>query len=91
MKIELGRCLLEERLAEAQMTREELARSLRYKPERLSDYAENIRVMPLKTALSIADTIGCQVRSLYELIPAEEEEKKLGPAVNSGPPEGDLE
>lgn len=68
MKIELGRCLLHERLLESSMTREELAHALLYKPERISDFIENKRVMPLKTAISIASTIGCGVTELYELI-----------------------
>jgi plasmid maintenance system antidote protein VapI len=68
MKFELGRCLLHERLIESGMTKEELAKALLYKPERLSDFMENKRIMPLKIAISIADTIGCGVSELYELI-----------------------
>jgi plasmid maintenance system antidote protein VapI len=71
MKFELGRCLLDQRLLESGMTKEELAVSLLYKPERISDFIENTRVMPLKVALSIADTIGCKVNDLYELISTE--------------------
>ncbi|WP_166244850.1 helix-turn-helix domain-containing protein [Paenibacillus turpanensis] len=67
MKYDLGRCLLEERLQLAGMTKEQLAQALHYKPERLSDYMENKRVMPLKTAISIADTLRCDTRDLYEL------------------------
>lgn len=69
MKVELGRCLLRDRLQEAGMSLDGLARALRYKPERLVDYAENKRVMPLKDAVSIAGTIGCGVPELYELKP----------------------
>lgn len=67
MKLELGRCLLHERLMEYEMSLEELAKALFYKRERLSDYIENKRVMPLATAISIADTIGCSVNELYEI------------------------
>ncbi|NHN31867.1 helix-turn-helix domain-containing protein [Paenibacillus agricola] len=67
MKIELGRCLLQERLNESDMALEDLSRQLRYKPERISDYIDNKRVMPLKTAISIANSIGCRVQDLYEL------------------------
>lgn len=73
MKFDLGRCLLHERLGETGMTAAELSRKLKYKPERLSDYIENKRIMPLKAALSIADTVGCRVEELYELIPEEPE------------------
>lgn len=70
MKLELGRCLLQERLAEANMTIGQLAAQLLLRPERLTDFIENKRVMSLKIALSIADTIGCDVRDLYETIPS---------------------
>jgi plasmid maintenance system antidote protein VapI len=50
---------------------ESLARELLFKPERVYDFIENKRVMPLKIAISIADSIGCDVRALYELIPNE--------------------
>ncbi|NOU99314.1 helix-turn-helix domain-containing protein [Paenibacillus planticolens] len=69
MKYELGRCLLRERLQNSGMTLDELAQALRYKPERLNDFMENKRIMPLKTAICIADSLGCEVKDLYELIP----------------------
>ncbi|WP_152391681.1 helix-turn-helix domain-containing protein [Paenibacillus guangzhouensis] len=69
MKLELGRCLLLERLEETNMSVEQLAQQLLLRPERLIDFAENQRIMPLKMALSIADTIGCDVRDLYEILP----------------------
>jgi plasmid maintenance system antidote protein VapI len=66
MKFELGRCLLQERLADHGMTLEQLAQALLYKRELLSDYIENKRVMPLKNAVAIARMIGCRVEDLYE-------------------------
>ena len=71
MKFELGRCLLNERLVEAGMNIDELAQLLFYKPERITDFIDNKRIMPLKIAISIADTIGCNVNALYELISIE--------------------
>ncbi|SDO08843.1 Cro/C1-type HTH DNA-binding domain-containing protein [Paenibacillus sp. yr247] len=71
MKYDLGRCLLSERLHESGMTVEDLAQTLLYKPERLIDFVENKRIMPLKSAISIADTLGCDVNDLYELITIE--------------------
>lgn len=68
MKLELGRCLLEERIGESGFTIHSLAAVLKYKPERLTDYIENRRVMPLKTAINIAHTLDCEVAALYELI-----------------------
>lgn len=71
MKFELGHCLLNERLMESGMSAESLAKELLFKPERIYDFIENKRVMPLKIAISISDYIGCDVRALYELIPNE--------------------
>jgi plasmid maintenance system antidote protein VapI len=75
MKFELGRCLLNDRLLESGMTIEELAEALLYKPERILDYMDNKRIMPLKTAISIAGTLGCGVKNLYELILVETRSK----------------
>lgn len=67
MRIELGYCLLEQRLAECGMSKDQLAAALLIRPERLGDYIDNKRIMPLKAAIAIADTIECNVRDLYEL------------------------
>jgi hypothetical protein len=48
MKYELGRCLLSERLLESGMTKEKLAQTLLYKPERLSDFMETRESCPLR-------------------------------------------
>ncbi|MBD2872181.1 helix-turn-helix domain-containing protein [Paenibacillus arenilitoris] len=66
MKVTIGRCLLAERLAERGMSREKLAADLRMRPERIGDYIDNKRIMPLKTAVAIARTIGCNTEELYE-------------------------
>lgn len=79
MKLELGRCLLNERLLESSMTKERLAQTLFYKPERLTDFIENKRVMPLQIAISIADTLGCDVTDLYELISKEKDSRQEPP------------
>ncbi|MCZ8521198.1 MULTISPECIES: helix-turn-helix domain-containing protein [Paenibacillus] len=69
MKMEIVSCLLRERLKESGMAAEELAARLLYKPEKLYDYMELKRVMPLQVAVSIAGTLGCDVRALYEWRP----------------------
>lgn len=71
MKFELGRCLLNERLKESGKSVESLSMELLLKPERIYDFIDNKRVMPLKMAISIADFIGCDVRALYECIPTQ--------------------
>lgn len=76
MKFELGHCLLNERLIESGRSVEWLAKEMLMKPERLYDYMENKRVMPLKMAISISDTLGCDVADLYELIPNTSETKR---------------
>ncbi|RUT35485.1 XRE family transcriptional regulator [Paenibacillus zeisoli] len=75
MKFELGRCLLKDRLIETGQSVEWLAAELLFRPERIYDFIDNKRVMPLKIAISIADSIGCDVRALYELIPEGNEGK----------------
>ncbi|MGG6312731.1 helix-turn-helix domain-containing protein [Paenibacillus macerans] len=70
MKLDIGRCLLRERLNDAGYTCDDLARLLQYKPERLLDYMENKRIMPLKVAVSIAYQLDCSVNALYEWFPA---------------------
>jgi len=67
MKYELGDCLLEERLSESGLSLTQLADALMVRPERIGDYIDNKRIMPLKVAISIAATIKCDVRDLYEL------------------------
>ncbi|MEC0230929.1 helix-turn-helix domain-containing protein [Paenibacillus alba] len=68
MKFELGRCLLNERLRESGMTVQDLALILNYKPEKINDFIENKRIMPLKSAIHIASALSCDVKQLYELI-----------------------
>ncbi|GFZ99109.1 hypothetical protein GCM10008018_51620 [Paenibacillus marchantiophytorum] len=68
MKYELGRCLLNVRLHESGMTVQELAQTLQTKPEKLVDFMDNKRIMPLKSAIQIAATLRCEVTQLYELI-----------------------
>lgn len=70
MKFELGRCLLYERLLESGKSVSWLAKDLHMKPERVHDYIDNKRVMPLKAAIAIADSIGCNVTDLYEVTPS---------------------
>jgi plasmid maintenance system antidote protein VapI len=67
MHIELGPCLLEQRLAERGMSKEKLAAELRIRAERVGDFISGKRMMPLKTAIAIADIVECDVRDLYEL------------------------
>jgi plasmid maintenance system antidote protein VapI len=58
-------------LADADMTMNEWEQILKYKPERISDFMKNKRIMPLSVALSIAHIIGCEVSHLYELNPGD--------------------
>lgn len=68
MKLEIGRCLLADRLLDLRLSHHKLASMLQYRTERVQDYMENKRVMPLKVAVSIADTLGCDVKELYEWV-----------------------
>ncbi|MFD2613377.1 helix-turn-helix domain-containing protein [Paenibacillus gansuensis] len=67
MKVELGRCLLKERIQASGMSLGQLAGALQLKPERLEDYIGNKRIMPLKAAVNISLILDCRVEELYEL------------------------
>ncbi|PZD97473.1 XRE family transcriptional regulator [Paenibacillus sambharensis] len=67
MRVTLGKCMLQERLSEKGLSVAALSVLLRTKPERLLDYIEGKRVMPLKAAVTIARSIGCSVEDLYQI------------------------
>lgn len=72
MRYAIGRCLLDDRLREAGMTRPQLAEKIRMDRRQLSRYATKESVMTLANAVLIADAIGCNPRTLYEWIPVNE-------------------
>ncbi|CAM4493109.1 helix-turn-helix domain-containing protein [Paenibacillus tarimensis] len=67
MGVTLGKCLLQECLDKQGLSVISLSVELRAKPEKLLDYIEGKRIMPLKTAISIARAIDCKVEDLYEI------------------------
>lgn len=61
----LGRCLLDERLKEKGLTRQDLADKTGFDFRQLSLWATNRRAMTLKNAIIVANTLGCAVQALY--------------------------
>lgn len=76
MKYDLGDCLLYERLKEIGMTPQELADKLGWHVQQVSDYQAGRKRMSLATAISVADTIECDVRKIYKLIPIKVSERR---------------
>ena len=62
----IGRCLLDDRLSAADMTRSQLVERSGISRQAISDYATNRRHMSLTTAVIIATILGCDARDLYE-------------------------
>jgi plasmid maintenance system antidote protein VapI len=67
--VNVGRCLLGERLRERGMTQVDLALKLNMSESRISDYIHNRKRMSLTTAINIAYAIGCSPFDLYEVTP----------------------
>lgn len=68
MYYELGRCRLDDCLANAGMKRQDIVESTGISRQRLSSYARNKTVMMPETLFTIASAIGCSDRELYVLI-----------------------
>ncbi|MGK5509454.1 helix-turn-helix domain-containing protein [Brevibacillus formosus] len=68
MAVEVGRCLLKDRLKDAHMTQAELADKLDLSPQRVSDYANNLRTIPINRLREIAQILRCHMDDLYEWI-----------------------
>jgi transcriptional regulator with XRE-family HTH domain len=69
MRYDIGRCLIDDRLREAEMTRSQLADKIGMDRRQLSRYATKGAIMTFANAVLIADIIGCNPRDLYEWIP----------------------
>lgn len=68
MAVKVGRCLLKDRLREAHMTQAELAAIIDVSPQRVSDYANNHRPIPVHRMREIAQILKCHMDDLYEWI-----------------------
>lgn len=69
MRYVLGRCLLAERLNAINSSQQALAEKEGYSAQQISDYATGKRKMSLVNAITIAETLGCSVKDLYECVP----------------------
>lgn len=77
MTLQVGRCLLTERLNDAKMTQQELADKSGISKAQISHYVHGVRQsMSLRTAVIISDVLHCSPRDLYEWIPACDEARR---------------
>ncbi|WP_040731073.1 helix-turn-helix domain-containing protein [Paenibacillus dendritiformis] len=67
-RITRGRCLLKERIKEANMTQAKLARHSGYSPQRISNWANNREPMPFEAAVLFAFILDCHAEDMYEWI-----------------------
>jgi len=70
----VGRCLLRERLRNADMTQWELAERLNVREQQINKYVNDRQGMSLQVAKNIASVLDCQMEDLYEWIEVGENE-----------------
>lgn len=64
----VGRCLLREKLKDADMTQAELAIKLNVTEQQINKYVNNRQGMSLRVAKNIASVLNCTIEDLYEWI-----------------------
>lgn len=64
--LEVGRCLISDRLRERHMTQQELADLSGISKSQISDYISKRVIMSLKNAKRIAIVLKCHIDDLYE-------------------------
>lgn len=74
MTYKVGRCLLRQRLREADMTQVELAEELNVTVQQINKYVLDKRKMSLQTAANVAFLLGCNIEDLYEWVEVGENE-----------------
>lgn len=74
MAYKVGRCLLRERLRNADMTQWELAERLNVREQQINKYVNDRQGMSLQVAKNIASVLDCQMEDLYEWIEVGENE-----------------
>lgn len=67
--IEVGKCLIKNRLRIVKLTQQDLADRLGMSKTQVSDYANGHKKMSLKTAKKVAIVLDCNIDDLYEWVP----------------------
>lgn len=62
----VGKCLLSDRLLEADLTQTELAELTMIPKSQISEYVNNKHTMSLETAKRISHELNCNIEDLYE-------------------------
>jgi transcriptional regulator with XRE-family HTH domain len=76
MPYKAGRCLLSDRLKEADMTPLQLSEKTGIALSQLSEYLHSKRTMSFSNAKTIAEAVGCSMDDLYEWIHIPVSQKK---------------
>ena len=74
MAYKVGRCLLQKRLDELDMTQIELAEKLNVSKQQINKYVKNKQKMSLKVAGNVAFVLKCHIEDLYEWVEVGENE-----------------
>ena len=64
--VDVGKCLLSDRLLEARMTQQDLADKMGVTRQQINSYAKDNRLMTLPVAMNIALILHCNIEDLYE-------------------------
>lgn len=70
MALRPGGCLLQKRLRERGMSQVDLSLATGLSESMISKYANNHKIMNLKTAKLIAEKLKCSIEDLYEWVPS---------------------
>jgi transcriptional regulator with XRE-family HTH domain len=73
---EVGKCLLADKLQQAQMTQQELADKLGVTRQQINSYARDRRIMTVQIAKNIAEILNCEIDDLYTWIHVEVRTKR---------------
>lgn len=68
MAYKVGKCLLRQRLIDADMTQQQLADYMDITVQQINKYVLNRQKMSIEVAINIAFVLHCNVEDLYELI-----------------------
>jgi plasmid maintenance system antidote protein VapI len=66
--LKIGKCLLSDRLLEADLTQTELAEKTNIPKSQISEYVNNKHTMSLESAKRISNELNCYIEDLYDWI-----------------------
>lgn len=73
---DVGKCLLPDKLLQANMSQQELADRINVTKQQIHSYMVGNRLMTLPIAKNISSVLHCEINDLYEWLPVEERSKR---------------